>query len=278
MLYTQHHSLGGSAVAASGPLRRFLSLWGLGAAAGLLSFPLRARLARQRLSPPLASPSPTVQSLAGDSVQSLPARIGFVPRSRVGSLWRSWLVGTALGGVLAACGGGDRQRQAAIAAAAAAIPLRIRPLTTTTAAPASDEPLTVDEAAAETWTLADWFSDPDTGDTLTYTAMVLEGEAGSQTAMELPTWLRLDATEGELTIAAAATDDAEVGAYTLVVTASDDDETEPLTTTLTVTLTVENVDEAPAVVTTSDSPAPRDADGNGGSGRGGLLDRCRLVR
>ena len=40
MLY-HHHSLGGSAVSALPP-RRFLSLWGLGAALGLLSFPLRA--------------------------------------------------------------------------------------------------------------------------------------------------------------------------------------------------------------------------------------------
>ena len=102
------------------------------------------------------------------------------------------------------------------------------------------------------WTLADWFSDPD-GDTLTYTAMVLEGEAGSQTPADLPEWLILNtAMGGELTIAAEATDDTEVGTYTLVITASDGDGE---TATLTATLTVANLPEAPVVVT-GDSPAP----------------------
>ncbi len=105
----------------------------------------------------------------------------------------------------------------------------------TNEAPTTMTPLTVDEAAAETWTLADWFSDPD-GDTLTYTA-AMDG---------LPTWLELDTAMGELTIAAAATDDADVGEHSFTLTATDE---VGESVVLVATLTVENVAEAPVVVT-----------------------------
>ena len=107
--------------------------------------------------------------------------------------------------------------------------------TTTTDAPTV--PLTVDEAAADTWDLSDWFDDPNTGDTLTYAV------SGN------PTWLELDAAMGELTIAASATDADDIASHTFTVTASDDDDE---TAVLTVTLTVENVNDAP--VLTDEAP------------------------
>ena len=119
---------------------------------------------------------------------------------------------------------------------------------TTTLATAS---LTVAEAAAAAWTISGWFSDPD-GDTLTYTGMELQGAAGSQTAMALPTWLVLDAMTGALTIAAAATDDAQVGVYTVAITASDTTTTTALTASHTVTVEVTNVNDAP---TAASAPA-----------------------
>ena len=108
--------------------------------------------------------------------------------------------------------------------------------TTTTDAPTAMAPLTVAEAAAETWDITDWFSD---GDTLTYTAT------------GLPDWLELDDKKGELTIAAMATDDADVASHTFTLTASDDDDE---SVELKVTLAVENVNEAPAVVTGTIAP------------------------
>ena len=163
----------------------------------------------------------------GDSaVSALPARR---------SLWRSWLVGTALGGVLAACGGGGGGGGGGSGGGNTA---SNSASTTTTLAMTS---LTVDEAAAETWTLADWFSDPDTGDTLTYTAM------------ELPDWLKLDDTKNELTIAADATDDADVDSHVFTITASDGDDE---TAVLTATLTVANIAESPFVLTTGAMAAP----------------------
>ena len=97
-------------------------------------------------------------------------------------------------------------------------------------APTAMAPLTAMEGVAASWTLADWFEDPD-GDTLTYAA------TGN------PTWLSFDATKGELTIAAGATDDAQVRTHSFTVTASDGDES----VVLTVTLEVENVNEDPTV-------------------------------
>ena len=102
--------------------------------------------------------------------------------------------------------------------------------TLTDEAPTAMAPLTAMEGAAASWTLSDWFEDPD-GDTLTYAA------TGN------PAWLAFDATKGELTIAAAATDDAEVGSHSFTITASDGDES----LVLTATLTVENVNEDPVV-------------------------------
>ena len=81
--------------------------------------------------------------------------------------------------------------------------------------------LTAMEGLAAMWTVSDWFTDEDAGDTLTYTAMLLEGSGESQTAVALPDWLVFDAAMGELTIAAGMTDDAQLGMYTLAVTAMD---------------------------------------------------------
>ena len=106
----------------------------------------------------------------------------------------------------------------------------------TAAAPTADAPLTVDEGEAMTWDIAAWFRDPDAGDTLTYTV------SGN------PDWLVFDAAMGELTIAEGATDDAQVGSYTLAVTASDGDDE---TAVHTLTLTVANVNEAPVVTSAS---------------------------
>ena len=109
------------------------------------------------------------------------------------------------------------------------------PVTTTDA----ETSLTADEGAAASWDVSDWFADPDSGDTLTYT---LSDE---------PDWLELDDSNGELTIAAEATDDADVDSHVFVITASDDDGEEA---TLTVTLTVESTNVAPAVVTGTMAP------------------------
>ena len=111
--------------------------------------------------------------------------------------------------------------------------------TLTDDAPTDDAPLTANEGEAASWTLSDWFSDPDAGDTLTYT---LSDE---------PDWLELDDSNGELTIAAEATDDGDVDSHVFVITASDDDGEEA---TLTVTLTVESTNVAPAVVTGTMAP------------------------
>ena len=96
--------------------------------------------------------------------------------------------------------------------------------------------LTVVEEASATWDASTWFSDPDTGDTLTFTAT------------GRPSWLALDAMTGSLTIAEDATDDAEVAAspHTVVLTATDGDGE---TAVHTLTLTVEDVPEPPIVTT-----------------------------
>ena len=114
--------------------------------------------------------------------------------------------------------------------------------TLTDEVPTADAPLTVAEGAAETWTLAEWFADPDTGDTLTYTAAL----------DDLPAWLVLDSAMGELTIAAMATD-GEAGSHTFTLTASDGGGE---AATLTVTLTVETPtpNAAPVVVTGTMAP------------------------
>ena len=67
--------------------------------------------------------------------------------------------------------------------------------------------------------------------------MLLQGAVGSQTAVALPSWLVLDETTGELTLAAETAADA-VGTYTLAVTASDTTTPTALTAVHTVVLTV----------------------------------------
>ena len=120
------------------------------------------------------------------------------------------------------------------------------PVTTTDA----ETSLTADEGAAADWDVSDWFEDPDTGDTLTYT---LSDE---------PDWLELDDSNGELTIAADTTDDADVDSHVFVITASDDDGEEA---TLTVTLTVESTNAAPTIVSGSMAPPATITADEGGS-------------
>ena len=90
--------------------------------------------------------------------------------------------------------------------------------TTTTLAP--NVSLTVVEGmAANLGSVATWFSDPDAGDSLTFMgSLEKDGTPGV-----LPDWLVLNDATWALTIAAMATDDDEVGMYTLAVTASDTD-------------------------------------------------------
>ena len=111
------------------------------------------------------------------------------------------------------------------------------PVVVTTGVAAAPETLTVQEGEAAMWTLAGWFSDPDAGDTLTFTAM------------DLPAWLTLDTTKGELKIEDGATDDAQIGSYTFTITARDTTTPTALTAVHTVTLTVENVPEPPETTT-----------------------------
>ena len=117
------------------------------------------------------------------------------------------------------------------------------PMTTTDA----ETSLVVDEGAAESWDVSDWFEDPD-GDDLTYTAM------------DLPDWLDLD-SNGELGIEADATDEDDVKDHVFVIVATDAGGEEA---TLTVTLAVESTNAAPAVVTgTMAPPATITADEGG---------------
>ena len=74
--------------------------------------------------------------------------------------------------------------------------------------------LTTMEGLAANWDVSAWFSDEDTGDVLTYKGRLANGG-------NLPIWLELNYTTGALTIEAGATNDAEVGIYTLAVTAQD---------------------------------------------------------
>ena len=103
---------------------------------------------------------------------------------------------------------------------------------------------------AANWDVSDWFSDPDTavpnaGDVLTYTGMVLQGAVGSQTEAALPDWLVLDGATGALTIAAGATDDHEIGTYTLAITARDTTEPTALTVSHTATLEITDTENDP---------------------------------
>ena len=279
--------------------RRAPSLWGFGAAAGLLSFPLRARssesdsgpesdpaeLAGELCSVPIegalvvpeacdspteaASREPALLTVLGSDVrlEDLPGLPG-LPEQQEDLILAQAPEGTAAGGgglfglswpVVALVGGGGLLVVAVIASGGSDSDdggstsgsgdnggdngngggtMNVAP-TTTTDAPVT---LTAMEGVAADWPVSDWFSDPD-GDTLTYTV------SGN------PAWLMLDAMTGALTIAAGATDDAEVAAspYTLTVTASDGDDE---TAVLTVTLEVENTNDAPVVVTMGDLPAP----------------------
>ena len=114
--------------------------------------------------------------------------------------------------------------------------------TLTDEAPTAMAPLTVKAGAAEAWTLADWFTDPDPGDTLTYTVL----------GNPVPVWLEFGAATNELTIAATATTGADIGPHVFTVTATD---TGVLSTVHTVTLEVER-NTTPVVVTTTIEPAP----------------------
>ena len=98
------------------------------------------------------------------------------------------------------------------------------------------------EGVAFSVDVSDWFADPDlhvpgSTEVLTY-AVTLRG------GFALPNWLVLNETTGALTIAAGATDDAEIGDYILAVTATDKAGAEAFHTAR---FTVENVNEAPMV-------------------------------
>ena len=281
---------------------RGLSVWGLGAALGLLSFPLRARSdepdpeladelcpadplleacdspSASAATPPAAAsarePDPALLAVLGgdvrlDGLPVLPdlseAPADLVLSQAPGDAASGGLFGLSWP-VLALAGGGGLVAVAVVASGGsdsddsdggATMPgpdsnngngggpgpngggpggtdSNNPPVTTTLA----ETSLTVDEAAAETWDVSEWFSDPD-GDDLTYT---ISGN---------PTWLELDDSKGELTIEEDATDADDIDSHVFTVVASDDDETAPLTATLTVTLTVENVNAAPTIVTGS---------------------------
>jgi len=81
---------------------------------------------------------------------------------------------------------------------------------------------------------ANAFSDPDAGDTLTYSAAQADGSA-------LPSWLSFDATTRTFT---GIPDDAQVGTLNLAVKATD---AGGLSATSSFVLTVENVNEVPSV-------------------------------
>ena len=117
----------------------------------------------------------------------------------------------------------------------------------TTDAPAM---LAVMEEVSADWDVSAWFSDPDAGDTLTYTGTLQKTDEDTATA--LPDWLVLDGATGELTIATAATDDAQVGFYTLLVTATDDSDA-MASVTHTVILAIED-DPTDGTVTDAGEP------------------------
>ena len=279
------------------PVSRGLSLWGLGAALGLLSFPLRARsdepdpeLAGElcpadplleacdsaTASPSAAAarePDPALLAVLGGDVRldglpvlpDLPALsespadlvLSQVPggAGASGPLGLSWPALALAGGgglvavaVLASGGsdsddsGGGNDGGTTPDTMPGPMPVpggtdsNSDPVVTTDAPTAT---LTAMEGEAAMWTVSDWFSDPDTGDTLTYAV------SGN------PTWLTL--TGEGLAIEAGATDDADIGSYTVVLTATD---AGALAATHTLTLAVENTNDAPVVVTEGDS-APR---------------------
>ncbi len=78
------------------------------------------------------------------------------------------------------------------------------------------------------------FADPDTGDTLTYSASLANSDA-------LPTWLSFNPTTRTFS---GMPDDAQVGTFNLAVTATDRGD---LSATSLFALTVQNVNEAPVV-------------------------------
>ena len=103
----------------------------------------------------------------------------------------------------------------------------------TVATPLADQ--IVPEGASINFTIpANTFADPDAGDTLTYSATLVDGTA-------LPTWLSFDATTHTFT---GTPDDAQVGSLNLLVTATD---TGNLSVSDIFILTVTNVNEAPTL-------------------------------
>ncbi|MDB5556906.1 MAG: outer rane adhesin like protein [Rhizobium sp.] len=79
------------------------------------------------------------------------------------------------------------------------------------------------------------FVDVDLGDTLTYSATMEDGS-------NLPEWLVLDASTGTFT---GTPDNADVGSFTVLVTATDDDLINHGQVTTSFTITVNNVNDAP---------------------------------
>ena len=264
------------------------SLWGLGAAAGLLSFPLRAwsgepdpdpdpELAGE-LCPVLtegalvvpeescdlpaeaasASHEPALLTVLGSDVRledlpGLPEQqedliLAQAPEGGGGLFGVSWPVLAIAGGggllavAVIASGGSDSDDGGSTSGSGdngGGGTMNATPAVVTTGMSAAPATLTATEGMAVSLDVSDWFSDPDAGDTLTYTAM------GN------PDWLVLNAMTGELTIAADATDDDQVGTYTLTVTASDGDGE---TATHTVTLTIEDSSPAPGGMSASNEP------------------------
>ena len=260
--------------------RRAPSLWGFGAAAGLLSFPLRAwssepdpgpdpdpELAGELCPVPIegalvvpeacdspteaasASHEPALLTVLGSDVRLedlpglpeqqedlvLPQAPEGTAASGGGLFGLSWPVVALVGGggllavAVIASGGSDSDDGGGTSGSGGdngGGAMNATPAVVTTGAMAA--PVSLTEDTAVSLDVSDWFSDPDAGDTLTYTAM------GN------PDWLVLDAMTGALTV--AAMDEAEVGVYTLTVTATDGDGE---TATHTVTLTIEDSSPAP---------------------------------
>ena len=89
------------------------------------------------------------------------------------------------------------------------------------------------------------FTDADAGEVLTYS---LSGTLGSGSDGAV-SWLSLDSSTGALTIASAP-DDAEVGTWTITITAADGGEDSASPATTTFKLTVSNVNDPPRVSST----------------------------
>ncbi len=121
------------------------------------------------------------------------------------------------------------------------VALNAAPIVVESGMAAALKTMSVDEGTPANWNIAAWFADPD-GDSLTYTARLQK--TGDTTSTVLPFWLTLDPETARLAIATRATDDAEVGVYTLTLTATDGP---GATAVHASTLTVANVNDVPLV-------------------------------